>query len=897
MQTSSTSDSTGQPPDPLQQAEQVWSQILQVDPNRADALHALGAMGYQRGEYNQAIAWLGKAAAVQPNNAILQSNLGASYRAAGRFQEAEACYAQALRLKPDFAEAYNNLGNVLKLQARLQEAIGRYQQAVLARPNYAEAHHNWGLALQELEQPEEALGHFQQAARLRPDFAEAHSSWGLLVLKQGRVQEAVLELRQALRLGPAKASDYVNLAAAFQSQENLAEAVICLREAIARQPDLAEAHYSLGIVLSRENRLDEAAACCEQALRLKPSLLEVHTCLGMICLKQGQLDQAIVHFTLAPRLKSTSSPAIPSVFARSGLQKPEKPARTSEVSETSEVLGTDDAAAHLRLALTLKKQRKLDEAVAQCREALRLDPESAEVQETLGGTLADQGRLEEAVMAFHQALRIQPDRVQTYVSLGKALIAQGRLDKAVSYVRHALDLRPDLAEAHCQMALALADQGKPSEAVSAFRESLRLRPDSVLALSHLGILLEETGRPEEGRVLVEQALSLEPRDVQARLHYGTSLVNQGRFAEAKDQFLEILAQQPDFAAAYFLLARDSDHSFSAAQISHLQELLGRQGLPLRDRVSLHFTLARVFDRAGAVDEAFQHCHQGNACKQKLLELQGNTFRPQAHAQFVDRLQATFTREYFQRAQGCGSASDLPVFIVGMPRSGTSLVEQILASHSAVFAAGELNHLKQFSTDLPAELGSPAEYPECLSRLDQASGRRLADQYVAGLRRLGGDRPRITDKMPMNFHHLGLIATLWPRAPIIHCRRDLRDVCWSCYFQNFRDVHFACDLTSLAGYARQYERLMAHWTEVLPVPILEVHYEDVVTDLEKASRRIVEFCGLPWQETCLNFYATRRTVRTASNRQVRQPLYTSSVGYWKNYQRHLGPLLEALGKCY
>jgi hypothetical protein len=221
------------------------------------------------------------------------------------------------------------------------------------------------------------------------------------------------------------------------------------------------------------------------------------------------------------------------------------------------------------------------------------------------------------------------------------------------------------------------------------------------------------------------------------------------------------------------------------------------------------------------------------------------------------------------------------------------VEQILASHPAVFGAGELRNLKLFVEELPTELSSQAEYPECLVRLDRAAADHQARRYLQGLRRLGGEKPRVTDKMPMNFHHLGLIVTLFPRAAIIHCRREPRDVCWSCYFQNFREVHFACDLGTLGAYYRQYERLMAHWRQVLPVRVLEVCYEELVDDPERVSREILAFCGLPWDEACLRFYQTRRVVRTASNLQVRQPVYRTSVGYWRNYEPYLGPLLQVL----
>jgi tetratricopeptide (TPR) repeat protein len=557
--------------------------------------------------------------------------------------------------------------------------------------------------------------------------------------------------------------------------------------------------------------------------------------------------------------------------------------------------------------MTLKIQKHLDEAVAYCTKALQLAPDSADTYVTLGAILADQGKLEEAVVRFRHSLRIEPRHIEAWVKLATALREQGRLDSALAHLEHALRLPPLYlplasggdteggAEAHYQLGMALAEQEKPDEAIRHYREALRLKPDWVPALSHLGILLEESGQTEEGRRLVERALTLGPEQVPVRVNCGISLANQGRLPEAREQFLKALSVDPDCPAAYFFLARESKHSFSPAEIGRIKDLLSRDGLPLRDRINLHFTMARILDHDKAYDDAFRHCERANACKRELLRLQGNTFRADIHHRFVDRLTATFDHDYFRRTQDFGTPSDLPVFIVGMPRSGTSLVEQILASHPSVHGAGEIPALRQLVATLPAELGTSADYPECLSRLDRQTSRRLADQYLERLRQLGGEKLRVTDKVPMNFHQLGLIGTLFPRAQIIHCRRDPRDISWSCYFQNFREVHFACDLAMLGAYYREYERLMAHWKAVLPVSVLEVCYEELVEDVERVSRQIVSFCRLPWHDACLSFYETRRMVRTASNTQVRRPIYKDSLGKWKNYASHLGPLFTALGE--
>jgi hypothetical protein len=232
----------------------------------------------------------------------------------------------------------------------------------------------------------------------------------------------------------------------------------------------------------------------------------------------------------------------------------------------------------------------------------------------------------------------------------------------------------------------------------------------------------------------------------------------------------------------------------------------------------------------------------------------------------------------------------------MMRSGTSLAEQILASHSAVYGAGELRDIDLLVATLPQRLGAAEGYPACLGRLDAAAVRALADEHLGRLRQRGGAAARVVDKAPFNFLHLSLIVTLFPRARLVHCRRDPVDTCLSCYFQNFGEpMGFTLDLRHLGLYYRAYERLMAHWARVLPVPVFELQYEELTADQEAVSRRLVEFCGLDWDERCLRFHETRRPVRTASTLQVRRPMYQSAVGRWKRYEAHLGPLLEALGR--
>ncbi len=301
-------------------------------------------------------------------------------------------------------------------------------------------------------------------------------------------------------------------------------------------------------------------------------------------------------------------------------------------------------------------------------------------------------------------------------------------------------------------------------------------------------------------------------------------------------------------------------------------------------------MAKLHDEGGDYDEAFHCFRAGND-----LRKAGHRYQPEEESLFVDRLMASFNKELFGEKERIGNRSERPVFIVGMPRSGTTLVEQILASHPQVHGHGELEEMAELVRGLSERLGSRQPYPECVKTLDEITAGSLAEAHLAQLERHGCGVVRSIDKMPHNFLHLGLIALLFPRARLIHCLRDPLDTCLSCYFQDFGSRHrFSCDLEQLGRCYRNYQRLMAHWHATLPRPILDVPYEGLVHDQELWCRKLIDFLGLPWDERCLTYYKTERPVLTSSAWQVRQPIYTSSVGRWRHYAKHLGPLFSSLG---
>jgi tetratricopeptide (TPR) repeat protein len=529
---------------------------------------------------------------------------------------------------------------------------------------------------------------------------------------------------------------------------------------------------------------------------------------------------------------------------------------------------------------------RLDEAEAHCRAALQLNPKLGDACANLGAVLVRQGRLEEAEEAFRRARQLAG-------SEGR----QGILGGVVAHLREVVRNDPANAQMHQDLGIALLGAGRPEEAVAALQESIRLRPGAVVAHTNLGAAYCALDQLDAGRHCFEEALRLDPTHAPAHSNLGAALSFQGRIPEALAQLQETLRLDPNHAQTFFHLSElvaSGHYRFTENELRRMRELAAGTDLPANDRCQLHFALAQTLDRSGDYEEAFVHARQANALRQDIDRTAGIRFDPAAHRAHVDRLIAAFTPEYFERVRGFGVASELPIFVVGMMRSGTTLTEQILASHPQVHGAGELRDLGNLVGSLSRRLGRGEDYPQCLAHLDVKTTQAVAEEYLQARKLDGGGAARVVDKMPLNYLGLGIIATLFPHARIVHCLRDPIDTCLSCYFRNFvATMPFSLDLGHLGAYYREYRRLMEHWRKVLPVPIFELQYEDLTAGPEAVSRRLVECCGLPWDERCLRFHETQRTVKTASMLQVRKPMYRSAVGRWRRYEKQLQPLIEAL----
>ena len=534
---------------------------------------------------------------------------------------------------------------------------------------------------------------------------------------------------------------------------------------------------------------------------------------------------------------------------------------------------------------------RIEDAVAGYKRVLFFKPGYAEAHNNLGVALAAQGRIDEAVARYECALSLKPDSVDAHNNLGVALAAQGRVAEAMSLYERVLALNPRHAGAHHNLGILLAAQGRMDEAVVHYERTLLYKPDYADAHTNLGVALATQGNSDGAMANYQQAISIDPNHIEAHNNLGNIFREQGRFDDALAHYGRVIAVNPVKVEAHYHRAEIKTFERGDADLAALEALACKDELPANQAPFVHFALAKAFDDTGDYVRALDHLHKGNASKRSQIDYD----EPRA-IELFRRISRVFDRGFIEGREAAGNPSSVPVFVVGMPRSGSTLVEQILASHPQIHGAGELGNLEKAAGTVSDACDRAVLFPECIPALDAFSLRRIGQAYLASLPALAEGKVRIVDKLPGNFLRIGLIRLILPHAKIIHTVRDPVDTCVSCYSKLFTSgQHFSYELGELGRYYRCYSELMTHWRSVLPPDaMLDVSYEDVVDDIEGQARRLIDYCGLPWDDSCIDFYKTARPVKTASAVQVRRPVFRSSLQRWRKYEAGIGPLLDALG---
>jgi len=529
--------------------------------------------------------------------------------------------------------------------------------------------------------------------------------------------------------------------------------------------------------------------------------------------------------------------------------------------------------------LSVALLRQGSDALPALSRAVELLPRDPETHLNLGIALAAVGKRAEAVTSYRQSLALNPAGIEALNNLGNVLRELGERREALALYSQAIELDARRPDSHCNLGTVLFELRRISDAEQSFRRAVALRPDYNPAQLGLAAVLRVQGRTAEAETCCEAALAADPQSAGAASLLAELRADRGQFAEAQALFERAIRLDPGFPTAFCGIAQHRRMTPDDTAWRQGVEALLAKPLSLGYQVSLRYALGKYFDDTGQYDAAFANYRQANELSKRF----GTSYDRTKLTQRIEGIIATCDARFVKQNHPGASDSELPVFIVGMPRSGTSLTEQILASHPHVFGAGEVRFWDDAYTALAK---APAVGDSVASHLPG-----LARDYLERLTAVAGGRARVIDKMPANFLYLGLIHAALPRARILHMRRHPLDTCLSIYFQNFFNMGpYANDFGNLAHYYEEYLRVMAHWRAVLPATsLLEIPYEELLQDQEGWTRRMLDFIGLPWEPKCLAFHETERVVITASRWQVRQRLNSSSAGRWRHYAKHLAPL--------
>lgn len=543
----------------------------------------------------------------------------------------------------------------------------------------------------------------------------------------------------------------------------------------------------------------------------------------------------------------------------------------------------------IREGIALQRRGALAQAAQRYEAVLAEEPEHAEALHYLGLVHFQGGRLEPAARTLEASLAREPRNANAWSDLGTVRVKQDAPEQALPAFERALALAPNHPDALNNMAQALRRLSRFDQARTLLERLVAVRPGVAQPLRALGEVQVKTGDVTGAIESFQQALELDREDARTRLGLGDAYESAGRFPQARMQYEAILRRQPASPLALARLLQQREGEIDPARVERAKALADDPATPEDGRIRLHVALGYHYDRCGDHPRAFSHLRRGYDA-----EAAREPFDAEGYERAIERIVETLDRDFFSDAPDSGVDSERPVFVVGMPRSGTTLTEQILASHSRVAAGGELSMLLKVSWQIGELSRDRRPYPEGLRSTGRMALRRMARHYLEQLDRVSTTAERVTDKLPFNFMHLGVIALLFPNARVIHCRRHPLDNCLSCYFTSFADqIRFANRLDTLGRYYLAYDRLMRHWHEVLPIEILDLQYESLVDDTEHQVRGLLAHCGLPWEDACLEFHRTERGVRTPSRWQVRQPIYRGSVQRWRNYAEELRPLRRVL----
>ncbi len=624
------------------------------------------------------------------------------------------------------------------------------------------------------------------------------------------------------------------------------------QSALSMDPKNVNALQLLGIIHFQTGRFKEGEQLLRRAIKQSPSIAGLHFNLGNMLDQQGKLKQALVAFENAIKLGMGNDEAynnLGMVLSKLGRLKEAEKSFLKAIK-----INSNNPSALSNYGLVLRKTDRQDEAIKVLMQAIDVEPRFVDAYSNLGAIYYETDELDKADDCLQQALKIDASNSNVMNSLAGVLLRKNQDDAALAMVKDALKFSPQSIDVMLNMAKVCLKIEDEEEAVNTFHRILEIKPDNSDALVGLGWILFQQGKLDGAKEYFKKALQVDSALISARV--GLIELNLPDIEDVK--------------------IKDLEGVYESAETTE------------EDKTRIAFCLGKTYERSGRYKQAFNYLTDGNRLKRKSYE-----YSLDEDKKFFTRIKEVFNEDFFHEHSGSGHDDRTPIFILGMPRSGTTLTEQILSCHPLVFGAGELPDLKLLLTDRCHAKGHK-KFSEIIGHFRNDDFSKMGMEYVKGLKARESLTERVTDKMPHNFLYVGLIRLMLPNAKVIHCRRDPIDNCFSIFKHNFQVLHkYAYDLDELGNYYLLYKDLMDHWHKTLPGFMFDLQYEDMVADQEGMTRKLLEFCDLPWDDVCLQFHKSERTVKTASYTQVRKKIYSDSVQLWKRYEQELQPLIAAL----
>ena len=675
---------------------------------------------------------------------------------------------------------------------------------------------------------------------------------------------------------------------AAHKEGKLQDAERLYRAILQAQPEHPDANHNLGVLAVAVGKPLEAIPLFKLALKANPQI-EQYWLSYIDVLITLERFVAVQRVLVEGEKSGVSADKLDALLQRLQGGVPNDTNTTAKGQTLSETRNAQDSSSgaepsqdQINHLLGHYQAGRLEEAEALATSLTQQFPKHPFGWKVLGVVFAQTGRVNESMMPMRRGVGLSPQDPEGHNNLGNTLKELGRLDEAESSYRQAISLKPDYVEAHSNLGVTLKELGRLDEAESSYRQAIALQPDYAEAHNNLGITLQELGRLDEAEASYKQAIALKPDYAEAHYNLGITLQELGRLDEAEASYKQAIALKPDYAEAHRNLATMKKFSSEDEQFYQMHALYRDPAISEENRCHICFALAKASEDLQDCATAFQFYAEGNALRKEQLG-----YDKAQDKKLFEKLKASYPRMTTHSLEPeIVAPKHAPIFIVGMPRSGTTLVEQIISSHPLVTGAGELPFVSQFGR--PLAVGQTPIDGEALTT--------FREQYLNALEQRSDGKAIVTDKMPQNFRFLGLIATAFPDAKIIHVKRDPAAVCWANYTQYFakEGLGYCYHLEDTLHYHELYQDLMKYWHQVLPTRIYDLDYEVMTEDQEEETRKLIGHLGLEWDDACLSPQENNRSVATASNMQVRQKMYRGSSERWKRYKPYLNGALDGLG---